>query len=142
MERFKIKVAVYALLMKDNKIVLLRRFNTGWQDGNYGLPSGHLEADENLIEATLREMEEEVGVKSKKEDVEFVHTMHRKSVYVDFYFLVKNWEGEVQNMEIDKCDDLSWFNLDSLPENIIPSVKLAIENYQKGIKFSEFQSEE
>ncbi len=142
MERFKIKVAVYALLMKDNKILLLRRFNTGWQDGNYGLPSGHLEADENLIEATLREMEEEVGVKSKKEDVEFVHTMHRKSVYVDFYFLVKNWEGEVQNMEIDKCDDLSWFNLDSLPENIIPSVKLAIENYQKGIKFSEFQSEE
>ena len=120
MERFKIKVAVYALLMKDNKILLLRRFNTGWQDGNYGLPSGHLEADENLIEATLREMEEEVGVKSKKEDVEFVHTMHRKSVYVDFYFLVKNWEGEVQNMEIDKCDDLSWFNLDSLPENIIP----------------------
>ena len=142
MERFKIKVAVYALLMKDNKILLLRRFNTGWQDGNYGLPSGHLEADENLIEATLREMEEEVGVKSKKEDVEFVHTMHRKSVYVDFYFLVMNWEGEVQNMEIDKCDDLSWFNLDSLPENIIPSVKLAIENYQKGIKFSEFQSEE
>ena len=142
MERFKIKVAVYALLMKDNKILLLRRFNTGWQDGNYGLPSGHLEADENLIEATLREMEEEVGVKSKKEDVEFVHTMHRKSVYVDFYFLVKNWEGEVQNMEIDKCDDLSWFNLDSLPENIIPSVNLAIENYQKGIKFSEFQSEE
>ena len=142
MERFKIKVAVYALLMKDNKILLLRRFNTGWQDGNYGLPSGYLEADENLIEATLREMEEEVGVKSKKEDVEFVHTMHRKSVYVDFYFLVKNWEGEVQNMEIDKCDDLSWFNLDSLPENIIPSVKLAIENYQKGIKFSEFQSEE
>jgi 8-oxo-dGTP diphosphatase len=142
MERLKLKVAVYLMLIKDDKILLLRRFNTGWKDGNYSLPSGHLEQEETLIQALLRESEEEVGVKIRKEDTEFVHTMHRKSVYIDFYFTVKEWKGEIQNMEKDKCDDVSWFSLDSLPENIVPGVKFAIQNYQKGIKFSEFESEE
>ena len=55
MERLKLKIAVYIILIKDGKILLGRRFNTGWQDGNYGLPSGHLEPEESMMEALLRE---------------------------------------------------------------------------------------
>ncbi len=139
MERLKLKIAVYCMLVREDKILLSRRFNTGWQDGNYGLPSGHLEPDELIIDAVLRETEEEIGIKLGKKNIELVHTMHRKSIYIDFYFLAKNWEGEPQNMEPDKCDDLKWFPLDALPENIVPSVKFAIQNYQKEISFSEFQ---
>ena len=139
-ERLTLKVAVYALFIKDDKILLIRRCNTGWQDGNYGLPAGHLESGETVIEALLRETLEEVGIKLKQEDVTFVHTMHRKT-YVDFFFAVTNWEGEPQNMELNKCDGLAWFPLNALPDNMVPSVKSAIQNYQKGILFSEFQLE-
>lgn len=138
MERFKLRVAVYIFIIKENKILLGRRFNTGWQDGSYGLPSGHLEDGESLTDAVLRETKEETGIEAKAEDVKFAHVMHRKSIYIDFFFLAKQWSGEPQILEKDKCDDLQWFNLDELPENIVPSVKFAIENYQKGIEFSEF----
>ena len=141
MERLKLRVAVYILLIKEKEVLLGRRFNTGWQDGNYGLPSGHLENDEGLIEALLREIKEETGVDMRPEDVEFKHVMHRKSIYIDFFFVTKQWSGEPRIMEKDKCDDLQWFPLDKLPGNIVPSVKFAIENYRNNINFSEFENE-
>ena len=41
-------------------------------------------------------------------------------------------------LEPDKCDDLSWFSLDQLPDNMIPYVKHAIECFRERIIYSEF----
>ncbi len=141
MERLKLRVAVYIILIKDDKVLLGRRYNTGWQDGNYGLPSGHLEEDETMIGALLRETKEETGVDIKSEDTKFVHVMHRKSIYIDFFFTAQGWTGDPKVMEEDKCDDMQWFPLNDLPTNIVPSVKFALKNYENGVPFSEFQSE-
>jgi 8-oxo-dGTP diphosphatase len=35
--------ASYLMLMKDDKILLQRRCNTGYKYGEYGIPSGHVE---------------------------------------------------------------------------------------------------
>ena len=65
--------------------------------------------------------------------------MHRlASSYIDLFFVAKKWEGEPSNKEPNKCDDLKWFDLNSLPENMVLSVKSAIENYIKGNPFSDF----
>lgn len=142
MERHKLKVAVYAMLIKNGKILLVRRFNTGWQDGNYSLPAGHLDPNETIGDALIRETKEEIGVTLKPWDIRLVHTMHRMNIYIDFFFLAAKWDGEPQNMEADKCDKVEWFSLTELPENMVPSVRSAIEQYEKRIAFSEFQNEE
>jgi len=142
MERLKLKVAVYIILIKDGMVLMGRRFNTGWQDGNYGLPAGHLEYNESVIEALLREVKEESNLDIKSQDVKFVHTMHRKDQYIDLFFTTDSWTGEPMAMEKDKCDDMQWFPINNLPVNTIPSVKFVIENFQKGILFSEFQGNE
>ena len=41
-------------------------------------------------------------------------------------------------MEPDKCSELKWNKIDDLPDNIIPEVKLALENISKVIHYSEF----
>ncbi len=138
MERHKLKIAVYLILIKEGQILLSRRCNTGWQDGNYSVPSGHVDPDETIESALCRETKEEIGIVLKTEEIKLVHVMHRMNIYIDFYFVCEKWEGELENKEPNKCDDLKWFNLDTLPENIIMSVKQAIGNYQKNVSFSEF----
>lgn len=139
MQRFKMIASVYAFFIKDGKILLLRRKDTGYEDGKYGLPSGHVEDDETIADGMCREIAEEVGLKIGKKDISLVHIMHRKEadIRVDFFFIINKWSGEPENTEPHKCDDLDWFAVDNLPKNIVGYVKEAIENYQKNLLYSE-----
>lgn len=130
------KVAVYALLIRDGSVALVRRSNTGWMNGHYGLPSGHLEADETLIDAVIREAQEEVTVDLKRDTIRLVHTMHRQSRYIDLIFTAQ-WAGEPINNEPDKHDDVSWHDMKNLPQNMVPSVRHVIGEYLKSSVFSE-----
>ncbi|WP_330230576.1 NUDIX domain-containing protein [Nocardia sp. NBC_00508] len=56
-----------------------QRQNTGFEDGSSHLPSGHLEADESVITALIREAEEEIGISINPDDVNFAHIMHNSS---------------------------------------------------------------
>ncbi len=60
--RFKLIASVYVLFVKDGKILMLRRANTGYEDGNYSLVAGHADGNEALTAATAREAKEEAGV--------------------------------------------------------------------------------
>lgn len=137
---FKFVVAVHLFLIKDGQILLLRRFKTGYEDGNYSVPAGHVDGNEKVTQAMIREALEETGIIVQEENLRMIHTMHRKSdeERIDFFFEAAQWKGEPKIMEPDKCDELRWFPIDRLPDNMIPYVKTAIENYQTKIVFSEF----
>lgn len=139
-DRFTLRCAVYALLIKDGRIALLRRSNTGWMDGMYSLPAGHLEAGETVVDALVRETQEEVGISLVPESLTLVHTMHRYSLYIDLFFTA-SWTGALTNAEPDKHDDLSWFPLDALPENLVPSVRQALGHIAHREPFSEMTHE-
>lgn len=119
---------------------MLRRFNTGYEDGKYSVVAGHLDGDETVSEAAIREIKEEVGVRVQPENLAVVGVMHRKSddERVDFFLATNDWSGEPSNHEPDKCDDLDWYPLAALPANTIPYVHKAVQNYQLGIWFDEF----
>ena len=135
------RIAAYATLIKNNKVLLLRRHNTGYKDGLYSMIAGHVEGGETIADATIREAQEEAGIKIARGDLGIAHTMHRMCPdveYIDFFLTPVKWHGEPQVMENDKCDDLSWHPTNSLPENTIPYVRQAIEHIENGVTFSEF----
>lgn len=138
--RAQFLVAVHLFFFRDNRILLLRRFNTGWEDGNYSIPAGHVDAGETVTQAAIREAREEIGLNLGPQDLEIVHVMNRKSEHdrIDFFLRVTNWNDEITNAEPDKCDELSWYPVTSLPSNVIPYVRRGLQNYQTGILFSEF----
>lgn len=132
-ERHSIICAAYAFLIRNDQILLLRRFNTGYEDGNYSVPAGHVEKDETVLSTLIREVREEIGVTLTMNDTTLAHVMHRMKTdkndeRLDFFFICTNWQGNVKNCEEEKCDDLHWFDIDHLPENIIPYIKEAMEN--------------
>jgi 8-oxo-dGTP diphosphatase len=140
-DRFKLRVSANLLLMEDKKILLLRRFNTAWGNGKYTVISGHLDGNETIAEAMVREAKEEAGIELDVANLKVVHAMHRIADIecIDFFLTTTSWQGEPQNAEPDKADDIRWFPLDDLPENILPNIKAAIGYYQNQIPFSEEQ---
>jgi mutator protein MutT len=139
-ERFTLRAAVYLLLIKDEKVLLLRRFKTGWHDGEYTLPAGHVDGGESVRSELCRETMEEIGIVVKPSDLQFAHVMHQRDnhEYIDFYFVARTWNGEPTNCEVEKCDDMQWLPLNDLPENVIPNVKQALIEYVAGEGYSEF----
>lgn len=123
----------------------MRRFQTGFWDGNYGLPSGHGEPGESIREGVAREAREEIGISIDTRDLEFVLTQNRwcpdpgnPHARVGFYFIPRAFSGQLRNIEPHKCDDLRFFPLANLPENMVPHVRAAIQAYIQGQKYNEF----
>ena len=140
MHRVRFLTAVHLFLTKEETILLLRRFNTGYEDGNYSVIAGYLDGDEEIKAAMIREAREEAGIELSVNDLEIVGVMHRRASeeHIDFFLSASSWSGEIFNKEPDKCDALDWFDMNQLPENVISYIKKALENYQQKIWFDSF----
>jgi len=149
-ERNQVIPAVFLILRKEEEILLQRRYNTGFQDGQYTFPSGHVENNETPSIAVCREAKEEAGVDVKPEDIKFEQVLYRRGFNitgegfdpsqterVDFFFSTKKWQGEPKITEPDKCDNMSWFPLTKLPSNLFPVVKEFLENFPNQEQYKE-----
>lgn len=112
-------------------------------DGKYSFPAGHIEPNEGLAGAAIREIDEEIGVKVRKQDLQLVFVSSKKDNIVEgqervlFFFEVRAWEGEPYNAEPSKCDDLQWFSLSSVPENIAEELPIFFEAYADGTLYDD-----
>ena len=138
-QRFTLIPETYLFLRKGNKLLLSRRFQTGYEDGKYSLVAGHIDGNETAREAMIREAREEAGIVLIPEVLCLVHVMHRKTdpERMGFFFAANSWTGDVINTEHDKCDDLRWCDIDHLPKNTIPYIRKAINAYKTGEAYSE-----
>lgn len=140
MSRLKMRVAVHLILEKDNKFLLLRRYNTGYADGQYSVVAGHVDGNETIISAMQREALEEAGINIDKNDLKIVEVMHRKSddESIDYFLYSNKFSGNITIMEPNKCDELSFYELDKFSKNVLPYIKNAIENYKNNIQFIDY----
>ena len=134
--------AAYLILEKDGKILMSKRRNTGYQDGNYQIPAGHVDGGELPKEALIREAREEIGIKILAKDLKFVHASYRPrhdntDNRVDYFFRCKKWKGRIKNPEPVKCEGWEWIDTNRLPKNIMPHLPDAIDGMRKGVFFSE-----
>ena len=122
-------VTVHIIFVRNNEILLMRRANTGYQDGNYGVVAGHIDGGETIYQASIREIKEEVGVDIHADDLCVVGVMHRMEgdERVDLFLVVEDWSGDLINAEPEKCDEIQWFPVNQLPVNTIPYVRCGIE---------------
>jgi len=139
MPRTAFPVAVHLFLINDNKVLLLRRFNTGYEDGNYSVVAGHIDGGEDVYTAMIREAKEEAGIDILLENLEIVQVMHRKKAdeeRIDYFFKCEKWNGTIEIKEPDKCDELIWVNIYNLPNNTVDYIRDSINNFNKNVRFS------
>ena len=141
MARHTFLSAVHLIIEREGKILLTRRFNTGYADGFYSLPAGHIDQAESAKTAMCREAKEEVGLNINIDNLDILHVMHRKSEdqeRIDFFMIANEYEGEPKISEPDKCDDLIFCDPNNLPQNTIPYIIEALKQINQKKFYSEF----
>ncbi len=109
--RHAIPTAVQVLLRDAaGRTLFLLRHGTGFFDGYWSLPGGHVEAGESLLQAAARELAEELGIRAAAADLRPVAVIHRASDTnrIEFLFELTSWEGHVRLAEPHRCAELSW----------------------------------
>ncbi|MEO3867973.1 NUDIX domain-containing protein [Nonomuraea sp. B12E4] len=133
-DRFRPIVDVHILLRRHapgpaaagGEVLLGRRSGTGYGDGLWHLPAGHLEAGESVAGAAVREAKEELGVTIDPAHLTLVHVMHRAPERLGLFFSTGTWAGEPYNAEPDKCSELAWWPMNALPPDMIDYPAAAI----------------
>lgn len=137
-ENKNIKIGCEIFLKKDNAILLGKRKNC-YGEGTWGLPGGHLEYGESLIECAKRELMEELGI----EGLEFKLVAMTDNIdehrghYVHASFLVEQFSGEIHCMEPDLCYEWNFFDISNLPEEIFKPHQKILKTYFNNIIYLE-----
>lgn len=126
-----LSVALSALI-KNNKILLIKRIR-GDYIGLLSLPGGKIELNEHLSNASVREIKEESGIKSRfKKHLAVVseHLIENNQILNHFLLHICELEPETTEITANNEGNLEWFDLNqikNMKDKIIPSDYLIIQ---------------
>ena len=139
-------IGVYGLLLREDPdlgdtVLLELRAGTGWDDGSWHLPAGHVDAGESVLAALTRELGEELAIRADSADLSLLHTMHCRTpgtsyAWIDVYFGLRVWSGEPVNAEPHRCAEVRWWPLDAVPANTAGPALQALTAILRNDRFS------
>jgi 8-oxo-dGTP diphosphatase len=148
-QHYQAIVDVHLLLMRDGRVLLGRRANTGYGDGAYEPPSSRLTERETIVEAAIRVAAAQPGIALSPSHVSLAHVMHDVSGAgrIAFFLTADGWDGEPDGgtdcrgtdaHSAASYSDFDWFDIDDLPANMIDRARVAVRNYAAGVGFSTY----
>jgi 8-oxo-dGTP pyrophosphatase MutT (NUDIX family) len=127
--------AVYLILEENGKYLFLKRANSGYMDGFYQFPAGHVDGGEPLKKDMVREAKEEINLELLEQDLKLSFIGHRfietGVERLDFFFSCTRFDKKsIKNMEPEKCSEIIW--LDKNNSQIVPYIKEVIDKIDLG----------
>lgn len=104
--------------IRDGKVFLAKRQNTGDMGGRWEFPGGKIDAGEDFVTAIKREMNEEFGVEvevfEKLCEVTFEHK--GKECFVDAFRVHFAEDGLSRRFTLTEHTDYKWEDFNKIPE--------------------------
>ncbi|MBW5423839.1 NUDIX domain-containing protein [Streptomyces sp. BG9H] len=134
-------VDVHLILRRGDGVLLARRANTGYGDGLWNLPSGHVEDGEDVRAAMIREAREEIGLHLTPADLRAEAVVqHRgpgEAPRMGWFFTAEYGAGgEPFNAEPHKCAELTWHTLTALPHDMVAYCREGLTSWRRGDRFT------
>ncbi len=105
---------VVALLVRERSVLMGERRPDKVYPLHWEFPGGKIEMGETETEALHRELQEELGIKIADSELycSEIATYSNGITYAISYFLVREWQGEIVNMEFNR---VQWVSKELLP---------------------------
>jgi len=137
MEKEHRHLGVYGLLIKDNKLLLIKK-KTGPYDGKLDLPGGSIEFNEKPVDTLKREFMEETGIEITKYELFDADSAspiwnYQKDIikvhHIGICYKILEYKNEVKkNIEIDEINDDSlgaeFYDIDSLTKGKLSDIAI------------------
>ena len=108
-----VRVAV-ALLVRDGSVLMGERKPEKIYPLHWEFPGGKIEAGETVQDALRRELHEELGIEIARAELwdSEIATYSNGITYAISYFLVREWNREISNLEFNRVE---WISREMLP---------------------------
>jgi 8-oxo-dGTP diphosphatase len=121
-------IGACAIILNSAGQILLGKRKNGYKAGEYGLPGGHVGANELVEQAIAREVLEETGLSGLTfAFLGLVRENQGKYDFIHFVYLAKIENLSPQLMEPDKCEGWEWFDQNNTFENVLRGHYAAIK---------------
>jgi ADP-ribose pyrophosphatase YjhB (NUDIX family) len=133
--RLAFPVAAHLLLVDGHgRTLFARRAGTGYADGFWSVPAGHVEPGETLHEACVREAAEEIGVMLAPGALALACLQQKLDTdgqeRLDAFFTAALPAGQAASIrEPERCDRLEWAK--QAPAPVVPYVRAALAHIAK-----------
>ena len=115
-----IQKTTLCFVINDNKILLLERKDTWYENEKYLPPGGNVDEGEDPKNACVRELLEETGIQVDVTKMKLLWNYSNELVgrlFDNYYYITTEYQGELDNKEPHRHSDVAWFSLDKLPKN-------------------------
>ena len=148
MEKEHTHLGAYGILIKDNKILLIKK-KTGPYDGKLDLPGGTIEFNEHPVDTLKREFFEETGIDLTKYElfdassaspICHYQDMIVKVHHIGIFYKILEYKNEIKkNIPIDDVNDDSlgaeFYDIDSLTKDNLSDIAiLELEKLEYNLK--------
>jgi len=130
-------VGIVACLNDEEQFLIIRRSDLDKREGQWTLPGGHIDDEDDSIESgALRELEEETNLIGKVGDLQYLGQGGASK----YYFMTQKWHGHVNvdkpNPETDEIehDDHKWATIEEIKE--IEDTEIPIYLLEKALDMS------
>tara|TARA_B100001094_G_scaffold306324_1_gene336973 strand:- start:309 stop:758 length:450 start_codon:yes stop_codon:yes gene_type:complete len=130
-------VGIVVCLNDKQQFLVIRRSNIDHREGQWTIPGGHIDEEDDSIEAgAVRELDEEADLKCNVSDLIYLGEPKDKK----YYFLTTKWTGEVN---VDKPnphtgdiehDDYRWATIEEIKD--IDNSEIPIYLLEKALEMS------
>jgi ADP-ribose pyrophosphatase len=112
------------VLFDDDGRVLLVHQNYGHH--RWTLPGGMFETGESPVDAALREVLEEVGVRVELGELIGAYYVRRAKPGIRFVFRARIADDAAPALSDDELDEIGWFEPNDLPDPMTPALPYAV----------------
>ncbi|MDD2487560.1 MAG: NUDIX hydrolase [Candidatus Gracilibacteria bacterium] len=142
-EKSRPRVGLGVIIVNDEGKVLIGK-RKGSHAPYYSIPGGKLELGETFEEGTIREIKEETNLDIRMPEVIAVtnnlNTYKEEGLhFISIILLVRDFSGELINMEPDKCEQWIWVDPKDLPMPHFDASQMGISCYLDNVAYKKFQ---